>query len=353
LGLYSGWRIFLQKSGFFRQCARTAGILPVRAAPYDRTVVCPQFYHKKKIKYIIFWVFNSVAFCLQVCYNQFIEKKFKGDAAIMDKPLTVLLVEDEPIECTLFVQAVEAMPDVHLIGVTNNADKALELSIDFLPDAIILDLELHKGSGNGVMFLRELNKGQSPTPPYILVTTNNISRVTHEQVRQLGADFVMLKNQPDYSAESVIEFLHSLKNIIHNTRERRPPAVSMEALPPAEKRKRIAARVASEIDLIGVSPKAKGRDYLIDAILLLIDGQGNHISALAQSHNKTVPSVERAMQNAIKRAWQTNDIEDLQRFYTARIGSEKGVPTLTEFVCFYANKMKKEYKIREAVTTAT
>ena len=46
------------------------------------------------------------------------------------------------------------------------------------------------------------------------------------------------------------------------------------------------------------------------------------------------------MQNAIARAWRTTPIEDLLRYYTARISSEKGVPTITEFIYYYAAKLK-------------
>lgn len=261
----------------------------------------------------------------------------------MDKPLSILLIEDEPTDCKLFIQYVDSTEDIRLVGVTNNADKALEYARDYLPDAIILDLELHKGHGNGVSFLMALGKEQLPFSPYILVTTHNISAITHEQVRRFGADFVMIKSQADYSAENVIEFLRTLKGIIHNSRKKNPDSGKLDDEPPIEAKKRLLTQIATEIDLIGISPKAIGRNYLIDAIMLIIDGQRhNHIETIAQKYNKTDPSVERAMQNAINRAWRTADIEELQRYYTARVRSEKGIPTLTEFIFYYANKLKME-----------
>ena len=262
----------------------------------------------------------------------------------MDKPLSVLLIEDEPIECKSFVQYVESVEDVNLVGVTNNSDKALEYARDYLPDAIILDLELHKGSGNGISFLMALDKAQFPISPYILVTTNNVSPITHEQVRRLGADFVMVKSQADYSAESVIEFLRSLKGVIHDARKKKQAWGGSCGEPPIEAKKRLSVQISTEIDLIGISPKAIGRNYLIEAIILLIEGQSrNQIATIAKKYGKTDASVERAMQNAIDRTWRSADIEELQRSYTARISSEKGIPTLTEFVFYYANKMKTVY----------
>ncbi len=260
----------------------------------------------------------------------------------MDNSLSILLIEDEQEECQAFIQVIDPLEDVRLVGVTNNAEKALQIAQDHLPDAIILDLELHKGSGNGLSFLIALCKAQCSVSPYILVTTNNVSSITHEQARRLGADFVMVKSQADYTAESVVEFLRSIAGVIHDA-HRKASALGEFDVSPTEARRRLLTQVSTEIDLIGISPKAVGRQYLIDAILLLIDGQSrNQIAVIAQKYGKTDASVERAMQNAINRTWRTADIEDLQRHYTARVSSERGIPTLTEFVYYFANKMGME-----------
>lgn len=63
-------------------------------------------------------------------------------------------------------------------------------------------------------------------------------------------------------------------------------------------------------------------------------------SEIAQIYSKSDASVERAIQNAINCAWRRTDIADLIKYYTARISSEKGVPTLMEFVYYYAEKLK-------------
>jgi len=235
------------------------------------------------------------------------------------------------------------MEDIRLVGVTNNDTKALEYVKDHLPDAVILDLELHKGKGTGISFLEELKKMQIKSPPFILVTTHNISRMTHERVRDEGADFIMVKSQEGYSTANVVDFLLSLKNTIQNQRRKILIKNGITDESPFELKKRQEVRVATEIDLIGISPKAIGRSYLIDAIMYRIDGQNGQIAVIASRYGKTEASVERAMQNAINRAWSTMQPDDLLLHYTSRIHSEKGVPTVTEFVCHYANKMKVEY----------
>ena len=259
----------------------------------------------------------------------------------MEKQLSVLLIEDEPAECQEIIQYIESRNGVQLVGVTNNIEKALEYVTNSQPDAIILDLELHKGYGDGLTFLDSLREMRLSYPIYVLVTTNNISHITHDGARKMGADFIMVKSQDDYSAERVIEFLCSLKSIIHSSKKR--TANSDNSDTPQQKQQKNASRIIAELDRIGISPSVLGRKYLIDSITSLIDGQNERfITAVSEKYNKSEASVERAMQNAIEKAWKTACIEDLEKYYTARIHSVKGVPTMTEFIYYYAEKIKNK-----------
>jgi hypothetical protein len=153
----------------------------------------------------------------------------------------------------------------------------------------------------------------------------------------------MVKSQEDYSTSNVIEFLRSLKKTIHESRKKMQQRTGFDDESPHDIKKRQEMRVIAEIDKIGISPKAMGRGYLIDAIMHRADGQSGQVAVIAKKYGKTEASVERAMQNAINKAWSTMQPDDLLLHYTARIHSDKGVPTVTEFVCFYANKLKIEY----------
>ena len=259
----------------------------------------------------------------------------------MNQPLSILLVEDEPLECQEMIQQIESISEVTLVGVTNNTVKALEYVADMQPDAIILDLELHKGYGNGLSFLDSLRELRTSVPIYILVTTNNISSVTHDGARKMGADFIMIKSQEDYSAKGVIEFLRSLKNIIHSNKKTVLHSENTDS--PKQKQQRVKNRIIKELEHIGIAPNAIGRNYLIDSIIHIVnDNSENILTAISQKHSKTESSVERAMQNAIDKAWKTSHIDDLEKYYTARIQSARGVPTIMEFIYYYAEKIKNE-----------
>ena len=114
----------------------------------------------------------------------------------MERSLNLLLVEDDQDLNNKFKQYIDEINDVSLLGITNSSMKALDYVKQYLPDAVILDLELHHGSGNGLIFLKDLQTLDIPFIPFVLVSTNNTSNVTYEYARQLGADFIFSKHQP-------------------------------------------------------------------------------------------------------------------------------------------------------------
>lgn len=260
----------------------------------------------------------------------------------MKNILTILLIEDGQEECRRFSKYADSADDLSIIAITDSSIQALQLLKEYLPDVIVLELELNRGQGNGLLFLQEMHKLKLPFHPYILITTYNSSKTTYNHARQLGADFIMSKHQRDYSERNVLELLRILKDTIQDTRKDcYPEYETMES--EEQHRKRLFRRIQRELDLIGISPKAMGYQYLTEAIFLVITGQSSNLcSTIGQKFHKTDSSVERAMQNAINKAWRTSDIDELAKHYTAKIRSEKGVPTMTEFIYHYATKLKNE-----------
>lgn len=124
--------------------------------------------------------------------------------------INLLVVEDDNNTVEEYKSDIKGFENFYLVGTTNNSSKAVEMVKEYCPHAVILDLELHQGSGNGLLFLKGLSELALPNKPFILVVTNNISNVTHSIARNLGADFVITKNQNDFSCKMVLEFLSSI-----------------------------------------------------------------------------------------------------------------------------------------------
>ncbi len=271
---------------------------------------------------------------------------FIGFCSIMEvrggivNKLNLLIVEDDNNTIAEYKANIKADDKFYLVGTTNSSSQAVEMVKQYSPHAVILDLELHQGSGNGLMFLKALSELGLKNKPFILVVTNNISTVTHSIARNLGADFVITKNQSDFSCKMVLEFLESIaQSTIAASFTSQTASAAAQSINYSET---IKEKISTELDLIGVSPKLKGRQYLADAVEITCSKRvPNLCGIIAQKYKKTDASVERAMQTAINHAWRNTDIESLERYYTTYINPQKGVPTVMEFIYYYSDKIKK------------
>lgn len=261
----------------------------------------------------------------------------------MERLLSILLVEDDPDVCKKFKAEIDEALNMSLIHTTNSSYHALELTKDYQPDVVILDLELNLGSGNGFHFLNQLKTLEPPISPYILVVTNNSSSTTYQLARELGADFIMYKHQKDYSEQKVIEFLEMMRSVIHSGNHT-SDLLSATSETPTQKKQRLRRIISKELNQVGINPKSVGFQYLTEAILITLDDvQPNIALIVSKKFNKTSASVVRGMQNAINSAWRTADIDDLLLHYNAKVNPSTGVPTVTEFICYYANKIRNEH----------
>jgi len=266
----------------------------------------------------------------------------------MKQTLSVLLVDDDLTTCDRIEKIAESYDNIQLIASVNNAEDAVVCIKEQKPDAMILDLELHHGKGSGFEVLKKI-KTLGLNSPFILITTYNTSSTTYEIARRLGADFIMYKKQADYSDETPINFLRMLsgeillcekmpKKVIDNKQNVHMNHYNEEEYSENE----IDDLINEELINIGINPKVLGFNYLKEAIKITISNPTHNISAyIGKKFNKSSGSVERAMQNAIERAWNLTDIDELSKNYTAKINSSKGVPTILEFIYFYANKIKQ------------
>lgn len=279
----------------------------------------------------------------------------------MNELIKILILEDDKEEREQFEISAKEISGICIVGNTASTTEALEIAQEEKPNAIIIDLELHDGTGNGLQFLNSFKNTPCYSSTFLLVTTNNSSRTTHEAARALGADFILTKYEPDYSATYVLDFLKMMHETICSGKNEKAVAnpklspsiesnatgntdkVSIHDIPEAD----LINYISDELLRVGISPKAVGFQYLVDAILIkLKDSNTNIYSVIGPKYKRSDPSIERAMQYAINRAWRTGDPDELLHLYTARINADRGVPTIMEFVYFYISKAQNYFKIR-------
>lgn len=262
-----------------------------------------------------------------------------------DRPMSLLLIEDDENECQNYKTYIDSLEDVKLVEVTNSSEKGIEYFDLYIPEAIILDIELHNGQGSGLEFIEKIKGHIKDFKPIIVVITNASSNLLYDKLHYEGVDLIFYKKQTDYSPQLVISSLLSLRKILYryNSNEKNN-ILNVETK--ADREEKLSIKVDTELNLIGVSPHLKGRRYIHDAIMYLLKESENEqkesvFNYLANAYKRSASSISRVMQTAINYAWRTSAPEDLEVYYTAKINYNTGVPTPTEFIYYYFQKINK------------
>lgn len=261
----------------------------------------------------------------------------------MQGDLRVLLVEDDLELCEEFRGCFDETDGIELAAATDSAARALELVRELQPDAVILDLELHNGEGNGISFLSQLGKMKGIKKPFVVINTNNSSQTTYELARRLGAGWIFYKHTQGHSPAVVTDFLLIMSREGAQTGifSLQQPAASDAGS--CSDRRDLKKRIYEELNNVSINPRYKGYDYLADAIEICCGGYVPHVSDMvAELHGKKVKSVEHAMQTAIEKAWDATDTDELYQYYKGHVNPKRTSPTLMEFVRYYAAKLRND-----------
>lgn len=258
------------------------------------------------------------------------------------KSMKILIIEDDVNDCNNFINSVKHRDDVEIIAITDSDVEGLKYAKLKQPEGIILDLELNNsmtGNADALGFLSELKKLNLDYEPIIVITTHIHSKRIYDMVHRNGADIILYKNHPRYSADYVLNKMLSLREIT--------PQKTVETLKEEleDNRKKISYCIARELDLIGIPAKMTGRKYIHDAILYLIENKGDNINVirhLTSIYKKSGNTITNGIQNAIMHAWNNTPVDDLLEYYRARVSPETGVPTPMEFIYYYVDKIERE-----------
>ena len=257
------------------------------------------------------------------------------------KPMKILIIEDDIKDCNSFKECVKNRDDIEIVAMTDSDLEGLKLVKLKRPEGIVLDLELNNsetGSIDSLDFLDNLKKIHLNYEPIVIVTTHVNSKRTYEILHRNGVDLILYKDNPKYSSEHVLNNFISLRKTDNHCEQK-----SIDEIFEDDENK-ISNLINEQLELIGVTSKLKGREYVHDAILYLIqneDSDMNVIKYLTTIHKKSATTITNGIQNAIYHAWRTSAIEDLTKYYTARVNYETGIPTTMEFLYYYRDKIKK------------
>jgi len=279
----------------------------------------------------------------------------------MQRPIRVLLADDNREFVEVVKEYIERQEDMSLVGVAYHGNEALELISREEPHVVLLDIIMPHLDGLGV--LEKLQN--APLRPKIIILTAFGQESMTQRAVNLGANYYILKPfdldilgkrirqlQDDFSntlniASSSNTFPN--RNIVSNSNSSISTNSNSQILngilPPTSKN--LEVEVTRMIHQMGVPAHVKGYQYLRDAIVnvvsdvSLLGAVTKELYPMIATKYQTTPSrVERAIRHAIELAWDRGNVEFMNRFFGYTINVDRGKPTNSEFVAMVADKLR-------------
>ena len=257
------------------------------------------------------------------------------------KPMKILIIEDDINDCNKLIESSKQRNDIEIVAITDSDVDALKYVKVKHPEGIILDLELNNsqnGSTDSLDFLSNLKELKLNFEPIIIVTTHVNSKRTYDILHKNGVDLILYKDHPNYSANHVFNKFIALRRTTETS-----IGTSVEEELKNEEEK-ISDCIDKELELVGITSNLKGRQYIHDAVLFLIQNEKSDesvIQYLSKIHKKSASTISNGIQNAIIHGWRVSAIEDLEKYYTAKVNYQTGIPTAMELIYYYVGKIKK------------
>lgn len=257
------------------------------------------------------------------------------------KPMKILIIEDDIDDCNKLINCVKTRNDIEIVAVTDSDVDGLRYVKALKPEGIILDIELNNsksGNTDSLNFMTDLKDLKLNYEPIVIVTTHVNSKRTYDVLHRNGVDLILYKDNKQYSENYIFNHFINLRN-----NEIPEEKMSVEETLKDE-RSKISSCINNELAKVGITSKLKGKTYIHDAIMYLIENENdgsNIITYLSNLHKTSSTTITNGIQNAIFHAWRVTPIEDLTRYYTARVNYETGVPTPMEFIYYYKDKIKE------------
>ena len=122
---------------------------------------------------------------------------------------------------------------------TASSKEGMSLVKSKSPEGIILDLELNKGEGSGLDFIKEINSTNLSFCPILVVTTRNQSELVRDCLHEYGVEWVFSKKQQGYSPTMVINCLLSFRPFLQSAKRSGLPSELATVETPEELKRRI------------------------------------------------------------------------------------------------------------------
>ncbi|MFI3213308.1 MAG: sporulation initiation factor Spo0A C-terminal domain-containing protein [Eubacteriales bacterium] len=258
----------------------------------------------------------------------------------MSEQMKVLLVEDDLLVRSEYVESIRRHDSFVLVGQTGSEKEGLELYEKTKSNVIVLDLELEEG--DGIHFMQKVIE-QAKQKPYILVITNNRSGSVQQYMRENGADFICQKGNPSYTPEKALDIIKSTFPY-HEKRQEEYDFVTYNQNKIRDYRRNA---ISDDLDGIGFKVTYNGTTFVLEAIYMKAFEFNSNESVLitkdiypkiATMYHTNHKNVEKNIRDAIERTWKKAKPENIGKFYPFEVDEISGCPTNLEFITNMAKR---------------
>lgn len=261
----------------------------------------------------------------------------------MGEIINLLIADDNKDFCEIISEYLSKQEDMHVIAIANDGLEAVDLTLKFQPDVIILDIIMPQLDGLGVM--EKLNSiGLQKVPKIIILSAVGQDQITQRAIG-LGADYYIVKPfDLDIFVKRIRELVQSnVGEIVHKN--------NTFFTKPVHHSSTLEADITNILHEIGVPAHIKGYQYLREAIIMvannmeILSGITKELyPGIALKYNTTSSRVERAIRHAIEVAWSRGRVDTINKIFGYTIQDEKGKPTNGEFIAMVADKLRIQCK---------
>lgn len=241
---------------------------------------------------------------------------------------------------------------------TGDGNKVLKVINDGKADIVVMDMVLSGVDGIGIL---EESRNICEKKPIIIIQTALRMENLVEQAIKFGADYYMMKlvsNQmlinrvmqlvsKRYTRESE----GSLGNIFRKNAREYEPARAINNVCSGN----LEIDVTNLLLEIGIPAHIKGYQYIREGIMLSFYDKNmlHYITkclypTIAKKYKTTSSSVERTIRHAIEVAFRRGNRQVLEEIFSNTICSKKTKPTNSEFIALLTDKLRLEYRTRNA-----
>lgn len=241
---------------------------------------------------------------------------------------------------------------------TGDGNKVLKVINDGKADIVVMDMVLSGVDGIGIL---EESRNICEKKPIIIIQTALRMENLVEQAIKFGADYYMMKPVSNQmlinrvmqlvSKRYTRESEGSLGNIFRKNAREYEPARAINNVCSGN----LELDVTNLLLEIGIPAHIKGYQYIREGIMLSFYDKNmlHYITkclypTIAKKYKTTSSSVERTIRHAIEVAFRRENRQVLEEIFSNTICSKKTKPTNSEFIALLTDKLRLEYRTRNA-----